>query len=279
MSLGAVPYDSMKNFRQKIKQWGLSMTGDKEQPEKIKYSFFSNALILLVKQDETSTLDNFDLKQKCLSYLNEHNSPHDYEWRKYVNAEKYFKKFENDENCVLCDDLMVIAFSYALQIPLRIFENDRVIILEPNLHVPSKKPLLVGRITKKHYVALKVDDISKIPKVENDVPFEIEYLIGKLNPDEENKMIEKQQLINIENKKQESFLSITGNQNDFNEFSDEDELPLFDQFIEEPTADEDRTTGVLMKFFTKVFKLLSYFIFFGLVFFGALISKVAFKKS
>ena len=197
MSLGAVPYDSMKNFRQKIKQWGLSMTGDKEQPEKIKYSFFSNALILLVKQDETSTLDNFDLKQKCLSYLNEHNSPHDYEWRKYVNAEKYFKKFENDENCVLCDDLMVIAFSYALQIPLRIFENDRVIILEPNLHVPSKKPLLVGRITKKHYVALKVDDISKIPKVENDVPFEIEYLIGKLNPDEENKMIEKQQLINI----------------------------------------------------------------------------------
>ena len=56
--------------------------------------------------------------------------------------------------------------------------------------------------------------------------------------------------------------------------SDDDEVPLYDQFIEEPTADEDRTSGVLMKFFTKVFKLLSYFIFFGLVFFGALISKV-----
>lgn len=56
--------------------------------------------------------------------------------------------------------------------------------------------------------------------------------------------------------------------------SDDDEVPLYDQFVEEPTADEDRTSGVLMKIFTKVFKLLSYFLFFGLVFFGALISKV-----
>jgi len=273
MSLGAVNYGSMKNFREKIKQWGLSMTGDKEQPEKIKYSFFSNALILLVKQDEKLTLDNFGLKEKCLSYLSKHNNPHDYEWRKYVNAEKYFKKFEKDENCVLCDDLMVIAFCYAFEVPLRIFEHNRVITLEPNLIKPSQKPLLIGRITNKHYVALKIDDISKVPKVKDDVPFKIEYLTGKLNPEEEIRMIEKEQLINIKNKEQESTFDFSGKQNTSDDFSDDDEVPLYDQFVEEPTADEDRTSGVLMKIFTKVFKLLSYFLFFGLVFFGALISK------
>ena len=197
MSLGAVPYHSWENFRKKIEQWGLSITGDKEQPEKIKHSFFSNALILLAKQDETLTLDNFGLKEKCLSYLEEHNNLHDFEWRKYVNAEKYFKKFEKDENCVLCDDLMVIAFCYALKVPLRIFEHNRVITLEPNLIKSSPNPLLIGRITNKHYVALKIDDTSKFSKVKDDVPFEIEYLTGKLNPEEEIKMIEKEQLINI----------------------------------------------------------------------------------
>ena len=54
------------------------------------------------------------------------------------------------------------------------------------------------------------------------------------------------------------------------------ELPPYDQFICEPPEDDSRTASNAIKFFTKAFKLLSYFIFGGCVFVGALFSKVNF---
>ncbi|XP_076822110.1 chitin synthase chs-2-like [Clavelina lepadiformis] len=52
-----------------------------------------------------------------------------------------------------------------------------------------------------------------------------------------------------------------------------DELEEWDRYITEPREDESRTAGVTLKFFQKLFKLMSYFIFGGLVVTGAIISK------
>ena len=52
------------------------------------------------------------------------------------------------------------------------------------------------------------------------------------------------------------------------------QVPAYDQFICEPPEDDQRTATATMKFFTKTFKFVSYFVFGGILIAGALASKV-----